>query len=284
MTDEEKKRRRISFYELGTHKYRLTLDGEIQVNTMNVKSTVSNNFVLQVKEVDETEAVIDLVTYDKEMIACTNPAFKEMFAVTRQLEKLYDEMTVRLSLEGEVLDIYSMDIFEEKWQRLKNENVPYFGESTDIEDFFKLNAENVSNKEFWINILNEQEFFFLFFQLGGYGQKYAYVKDIYRYNAFRNNKLKWEIVSSPYETDRATNRKRVDIEGWFNAGKSWLKESYGKMPMLADVKLDPHFAIDAFYVFDYNTGWISEAGITIEEIVHPSILFHKMNYKLSLIS
>lgn len=284
MTDEEKKRRRISFYEPGTHKYRLTLDGEMQINTMNVKSTVSNNYILQIKEVNEKDVIMDLVTYDKEMTDCSNPAFKEMFAVTRQLEKLYDEMTVRLSLDGEVLDIYNMDTFKEKWQRLRRENVPYFGESTDIEDFFKLNEKNISDKEFWINILNEQEFFFLFFQLSGYGHKYRYVKDIYRHNAFRNNKIKWEIISSPYEVNSSTGTKRVDLEGWFNAGKSWLKESYGKMPMFSDVKLEPHFAIDAFYVFDYNTGWINEAYITIEETAHPSVLFHKMNYRLNLIS
>lgn len=284
-TKEFKSRKHIRFYEYGDYqKYRVTLTGEMQVNNMNVINTVVNNFILRVKNISHDDIVkMELITYDKEMVATTNPAFKEMFAVTRQFEKLYDEVMVGVEMNGKVLSLYNMDTIQEKWTRLKNENIPYFNENTDIEEFFKINEANIANEKFWLNILNEQEFFFLFFSLAGYGHKFSHVQDIERSNAFKNGKIKWEIRATTSDNQSDDITKRVDIEGWFDFSKSWVQKTYGEMPFLKERKLTPKFQIEGYYVFDLETGWINRAEIYQEETVDKDILFHKMKYVIEKI-
>lgn len=283
--EELKRRKHISFYEYGGYgKYRVTLTGEMQVNNMNVINTVVNNFILNVKDISHDDIVkMELITYDKEMTATTHPAFKEMFAVTRQFEKLYDEIRVGVKMNGEVLSLYNMDTIQEKWKWLKNESIPYFNDNTDIEDFFKINESNISDEKFWLDILNEHEFFFLFFSLAGYGHKFSHVQDIYKSNAFKNGKIKWEIIARTSEEQSDAIFKRVNIKGWFDFSKRWIQKTYGEMPFLQERKLTPKFQIEGYYIFDLRTGWINRAEIYQEETVDKDILFHKMKYVIEKI-
>lgn len=147
--------RKIALQRGGIGKYRLTLKGEMQTYNMKVKNTVCTDFLLRMKDISTSDVVINIIVFRKEMIDCTNPAFKEMFSVTRQLEKLYDEIIIKISFEGKILDIYNMDRIIENWDRLKKENVQYFDSFTDISDFFRLNDEKVKDKEFWKEVLDE---------------------------------------------------------------------------------------------------------------------------------
>ncbi|MCX2430386.1 hypothetical protein [Pedobacter sp. GR22-10] len=63
------------------------------------------------------------------MILCNNQGFKEMFLVTRQLEKLYDEFEAVVNQSGEILEIKNIDFLQQKWKRIKNELVNYFDEA-----------------------------------------------------------------------------------------------------------------------------------------------------------
>lgn len=275
--------RKVALRRGGTGKYRLTLKGEMQTYNMKVKSTVCTDFLLRMKDISTSDVVINIIVFRKEMIDCTNPAFKEMFSVTRQLEKLYDEITIRISFEGKILDIYNMDRIIENWDRLKKENVQYFDSFTDISDFFRLNDEKVKDKEFWKEVLDEQEILFLLFQLPDYTLSFNHRKGMSRYNAFHSNSILWEIETAKADEQKDDSICTSKVTGLFNPGKEWVKKAYGSMPLLKDTNLSPKFNIYGHYNFDKETGWIEDGNVYMEEIVHSEKLWHKMDYNIQMI-
>lgn len=272
-------RKRLNFWETGMQKYKLVLEGEMQLNSMHTRNKVEDSIIFQVKDISENGVVLDYISYAKEMTDCTNEGFKEMFAVTRQFEKLYDELSLFVAYEGKVEAVKNIEQLKEKWLRIKKETVRYFNEPTDIESFFNLNDQTMNDASFWIKMLNEQEFLLLFFTLAGYGNRsFDYSKKLTRDNAFRTNAIEWNLYTEP--VDVSTELIRTEVKGNFSPSKDWLVKAYGQMPFFTGVPLQPNFVINASYVFSAKTGFIEQAEIYLEEAVHPGLLFHKMKYKI----
>lgn len=278
------KKRNLQFCKTGIIKYQLILEGEMQVNSMNVKTTVENKYLFHIKEIFDNAILLDLVSYDKEMTQTTQPTFKEMFTVTRQLEKLYDEFTALVSLEGKIKDIRNLKTLQEKWLRIKNEMVPYFNEGTNIEEFFGLNDQTIQSQDFWKQLLNEQEFFFLFFRLPGYRDKLNFSKKIEKDNAYRSGKILWNIqgqTENRYSEEQDIIQK---VSGTFIPGNAWLQKAYGKMPFLTGITFKESFKLKGEYHFDPQTGCIKKAQIYMEEVAHPAVLYHTMKFTLTQIN
>lgn len=275
--------KRFGFRKKGIQKYQVRLEGEMQVNSMNVKTVVENKYILQLKEIYENSVLIDLVSYDKEMVETSNPTFKEMFMVTRQLEKLYDEFTARVSHEGEILEIKNLSALQEKWLRIKKELVPYFNEGTNIEEFFSLNDQTMKSPDIWKQLLNEQEFLFLFFKLAGYGKKLNFSDTLVKENAYRSGKIAWDIQGyTPIEF--FSEVLNLSISGSFKPSTGWLDKAYGKMPFMNEISFQPSYQLQADYQIDSESGFIRKAHVYWEEIAHPSLVFHKMKFTITQIS
>lgn len=277
-TENEILRKTINFWKTGIQKYKITLVGELQINSMNTTSKVENNLIFHLKNIfDDGEILLNLISYDKEMISCNNQGFKEMFLVTRQLEKLYDEFEAVINQSGEIIEIKNLDFLQQKWKKIKNELVTYFNEGTDIESFFKLNDETMNNQSFWKQMLNEQEFFFLFFDLANYGHSFQRRKQIKRDNAFRSNQINWQM---DYEAKTNSDGITMSVNGFFKPDNKWLDQAYGKMPFLTGIPFTPNFKIEGEYKFDPVTGFIKEAYVNLEETVNSSLLYHKLKFQI----
>lgn len=277
-TENEILRKTINFWKTGIQKYKITLVGELQINSMNTTSKVENNLIFHLKNIfDDGEILLNLISYDKEMISCNNQGFKEMFLVTRQLEKLYDEFEAVINQSGEIIEIKNLDFLQQKWKKIKNELVTYFNEGTDIESFFKLNDETMNNQSFWKQMLNEQEFFFLFFDLANYGHSFQRRKQIKRDNAFRSNQINWQM---DYEAKTNSDGITMSVNGLFKPDNKWLDQAYGKMPFLTGIPFTPNFKIEGEYKFDPATGFIKEAYVNLEETVNSGLLYHKLKFQI----
>lgn len=277
-TEQAPLRKNINFWKTGIQKYKIKLVGTMQLNSMNTTTTVENNFIFHLKEIHQNgDVLLNLISYNKEMVACNNQGFKEMFLVTRQLEKLYDEFEAVINRDGEIQEIRNVDFLKDKWKKIKNELVNYFDEGTDIESFFRINDQTMDDQSFWRQMMNEQEFFFLFFNLANYGGSFNSNSRIKRDNAFRTNEIDWKI---DYRGMAEGNEITVSLDGAFSPERRWLDKAYGKMPFLTGMEFAPNFKIDGEYKFDSKSGFIKEANITLEETVIPTFLSHKLEFNI----
>lgn len=267
----------------GYQKYKVTLEGRMRINTMDVKTKIESKYIFHVKEISTSssmvgDSLVNLIAYDKTLLECSNQGFREMFAITSQFEKLYDEFEAVIDRDGKIKQIENVPLLIEKWMRIKQETIPYFNEGTDIQSFFSLNDETMQDAEVWKNMMNEQEFFFLFFVLPNY--KTSSRRTLKRDNAFRSGTIDWDIV---YTTKQMEGFVDVNVKGSYQAHLLWLKERYGKMPFFNDIDFQPNFSIDAQYLFDNKNGFIRDAWINVEETVHPRILAHQLKFRIEQI-
>ena len=54
--NENSYKENLSLWKEGTQKYKLTLVSEMQLNSLNIKNTVNTNIILQIKEINKTNA------------------------------------------------------------------------------------------------------------------------------------------------------------------------------------------------------------------------------------
>lgn len=279
---KENYRTSIDIWKTGSQKYILTLDSEMQLNSLNIKNTVATNIILQIKDIQKKEFILDILSYDKEMTSCNNEGIQQMFTVTRHFEKLYDEFKVVISKDGTLKSIENFNYLQNKWKKIKNDSLQYFDTETDIESFFNLDEKTVNDQDFWIKALNEQEILFLYFGLSGYGTKFSSVERLRRENAFKTGAIDWVLQkTAKQELHKAPFNIVQEVTGVFEPSKKWMKKGYGKMPFFEGIPFKEDFNIKGNYLFDAESGFIKQATITVNEIVHPSILFHKLKYTLT---
>lgn len=282
---EQTKNNHSFIWGTGLQKYKFTLVGEMQLNTMNVKNKVESSLIFHVKDFLNKYAdnglLINIITYDKQMVECSNPGFKEMFTVTRQFEKLYDEIEITIDEKGKLKSIENIQQLKEKWKQIKNDAITYFNDDTDIESFFKLNDATMDDEHLWKKIVTEQEMFFLFFELANHKTSFFRPKIIKRDNAYRNNLIDWLLSYTVKEYPDYTD---VSITGEFKPTKNWLQQSYGSIPFLTNIIFEPQFKIEGQYIFNKENGFIKEAYINIDETAHPQLLFHKLKFQIQSIN
>jgi len=287
LLSKKEKMKRLAFYETGVRKYKFTLEGEMGLNVMHSKTITESLWILQVQDIMNDGYIIELITYDVALKECDSEGFSQLFQVTRQFQKLYDEIKVKTDREGKLIKVLNPERLLERWKQIKNETVQYFNAGTNLDDFFAITDEDFSKPDILYKIINEVEFFFIYLQTGGYGQKFNpfTYREIRRDNAFRTGVIEWDMeFMAKYEVKPESPLGKIKVNSKFEPNKKWLEKAYGEMPFIKVEDLKPDFTLNGEYIFDNRSGWIKKAVLNINEIVHPSQLFHKMKYSIEEIS
>ena len=284
VTTRKERMKRLQFMTTGTKKYKFTLEGEMGLNVMCSKTKTETSWILQVQDILDSGYVIDLVAYDIVLKECNNEGFKELFQVTRQFQKLYDEIKVQTDYEGNLIKVLNQKRLIEKWKQIKSETIQYFNDDMNLNEFFAVNDEEFAKPEFLHKIIQEVEFFFLYLQSGGYGRKFGSwgnIKEIKRDNAFRTNAIAWDLeFSGEFEINPDSAYGNMDVESRFEPDKKWLQKAYGAIPFIKLDELRPDFSLKGKYIFYNKNGWLKKAELEVNEIVHPDQLYHKMKYRI----
>lgn len=277
----QKKMKRLSFLSTGTKKYKFTLEGEMKLNVMLSQTKTETSWLLQCKDISDDGYIFDLLSYDTVLKECNSDGFKELFLITNQFKKLYDEIKFQTDKEGKLLRVLNPEKLTEKWQRLKAETIQYFGDETTIDKFFAVNDEEFAKQDFLNKLINEVEFFMFYLQLAGYGKKFNSwaTGEIKKDNAFRTGVIIWDLsFSGKNEIIPGSPLGKVVTKGSFGPNKKWLEKAYGEIPFIKLEELEPQFTIEGNYTFYNKSGWLKSASIELNEVVHKNLLYHKMKY------
>lgn len=284
-TSKRERMKRLYFKSTGVKKYRFTIESEVLVANLHSKTTIENSWVLQIQKITDDGYILDLVTYDSTLKECNEQGMKELFQITRYFQKIYDEVKVSVYLDGTIKQVINQNQLIEKWKAMKFDSIQYFGDETNLDQYFAVNDETFSKPEFIKKLASEIEFFFIYMQLGGYGQKLNSYRELKRDNAFRTGEIIWDLdFTGKDEIETNSPLGEMNINGFFQPSKSWAKQAYGQVQFVNVDELKLDFNLKGKYTFYNDNGWLKEALLTLNEIIHPKLLFHKMNYKIQEIS
>lgn len=280
-TSKRERMKQLNFRSTGVKKYKFTLESEVIVGSLYSKTSVENSWILQVQKIMEDTHILDLVTYDVALKECNEQGMKELFQITRYFQKIYDEVKVLVNLDGTIKQVMNPEQLIEKWKTMKLDSIQYFGDETNLDQYFAVDDEAFSKPEFIKKLTSEIEFFLIYMQLGGYGHKFNSYGELKRDNAFRTGQITWDLnFSGKDEIETGSSLGEMNVTGIFQPGKNWTKQAYGQVQFLNIDEVKPDFNLKGKYIFYNNNGWLQKASLTMNEIVHPKLLFHKMNYKI----
>lgn len=275
--------KKLNFRKTGTKKYRFTLEGEAMLHSMRSQTKVEYSWMLNIQQINDDFYILNIITYDNELKYSNEQGLRELFYVTNMFQKIYDDIKVKVDLNGKVLQVLNSDTLVDRWKRFKHESIEYFGTKTNLEEYFAVSDDQFSDPNFLKMLVSKSEFFFIYLQAGGYNRKFNSFSnyELIRSNAFEKGDIKWLI--SYLGKDQIADKSHLGemkLEGGFIPNKKWLKDSYGELNFLDIDKLVPQFSMKGNYVFYNSNGWLKESVLEVNEIVDPKQLFHKLKYSI----
>lgn len=283
LKEEYVQQKKLNFRKTGTKKYRFTLEGEAMLHSMFSKTKVEYSWMLNVQQINDEFYILNIITYDNELKYSNEQGLQELFYVTNMFQKIYDDIKVKVDLNGKVLQVLNSDTLIDRWKRFKHESIKYFGTETNLEEYFAVTDEQFADPNFLKTLVSKSEFFFVYLQAGGYNRKFNSFSnyELIRSNAFEKGDIKWLISYSG--KDQIASKSHIGemkLDGSFVPNKKWLKDSYGELNFLDVDKLDAKFSIKGNYVFHNSNGWLKESVLDVNEIVDSKQLFHKLKYTI----
>lgn len=264
-------------------KYKVNLKGDITFGSFTNTTEAETEWILSVREIyNDNSAMIELISFDTEVLNSKNEGFRELSIIANQFKKLSQEVVCIINKEGKIVKLINLDYIRERWNRLKNEMITVGGEMTDIEIFFKINNENFSSDQVLTELVNQLEFFKLYFN-GLYGTKIPNGEWRKSENAFKTNTLEYEVNYNITE-DQSLNQLRVQFKSCdYFINKKWIEKTYGGFPQFVNLDFcDPKYNIEGNYLFDKRTGLLNEATFIWEEFAS-HLLKAKTEYQITKI-
>ncbi|MFT3936538.1 MAG: hypothetical protein QM726_23130 [Chitinophagaceae bacterium] len=269
--------------DLGMKKYTLTQDGEIQLGSFSAKNTTLNRWAINKKAKQQDKSVIiELFTLESAFKGEVNEVFKSTEAVNKVFKQIYNELEVSVNSYGELSRVLNHKQMKDKWINLKKELVTIESQKLPFDQILKLNDNIFDNYQLLHNVVSANEFFSIFCNCI-YGKNPPFSSSRKSRNLLSTGEIQFNYQTElTHEDDK---NYKIAISG----NPEQISDSK-KMELYKEFKfLDPYLKAlkpvhiyKAEYVVDKKSGWIQNAKIRAEEIVHPGLLYSSMDFKLEI--
>lgn len=277
-------KKRIEFKKPFTEKYRLTVTSNIQTGNMPIKSKAIIRWEVKVKSINDDYINIEIITLDNELIEYNNPLVKSMADMNKVFAGMWSELDLVVDRDYKLVKIKNLALLEEKWERIKSEIKNILNKEPElISSVINLNDKNFENPEVIANLIQNNEFFLMYFH-HVFGSGYHSIsKRVRSKNIFNTALIDWEYKVDKISTND-DNLYLFQVEGYLstNLNRSWVKESYKMFTHLDLDKIQPVMTEIGKYWIDAETGKIIKAYLEKKEIAHPQILHGFIRYDLRL--
>lgn len=264
--------------------YDLTIEMESKMINSHLTSQTKLRHDFNVISCNEEEIECRLVLLDIFLEKSNNDLIKEVAQLTAAFNRMFNELHLKISQKGKVLDILNLDIILSKWNQTKEEMKIAVANNDELKKLIALNDSLFTNPEKLKSAVQANEFLSIFF-----GQYFDQPipnskKTILGKNLFSTANIDWkyEFSSSPTLHSKVAEvsigTKAVPSStfsfGFNNAAYSQFKES------LDINKLSPQLSEIAEHKIFYPSGQVLEARIKKLEIAHEKELYMKLDYSL----
>lgn len=273
---------RIAFKQSFTEKYKLEVTSNIKTGNMLIDSKVEIRWEVKVKSISENRINFELLTLDNQLIEYNNPLVKTMFDMNQVFSKIYSELDLIVNGNYKLIEIKNADLLDIKWRRIKLDLQDMIAEEPKIiGEIINLNDKNFESPDLLKSIVQNNEFFLIYFH-HLYGNKVpAITKRITKKNIFNTAFVDWEYRNSK-QKEVSGEYADYEIEGFVetNLNLEWVKKYYASFSHLDLEKIEPVMTEEGLYRIDSDTGGIRHAILTRKEIAHPQLLHGTTKYEL----
>ncbi|OCA73867.1 hypothetical protein [Chryseobacterium arthrosphaerae] len=261
--------------------YELVIETNSKLIDNHMTSRTIMRYDFTVIRCNENEIECRLILLDLFLDQSNNDLVKEIAQVTAAFNRMFNELHLKLSQKGEILQVLNMDLVLSKWQQTKAEMTAALSNNDELRKLIAVNDSLFTNKEKLAHTIQNSEFLHMYF-----GQVFNIelpkTKRITGANILNTANLEWDMNISeqagghPDDIHILVNTYPVRplSEGYLNA-------AYGQFKDRIDLDLlnFTMFQKEERYI-DRNTGKLKQAIVEkVEEIGHEQ-LYQKFSYQM----
>jgi hypothetical protein len=275
-------KKKVTFQEPFTEKYRLEITSGIRTGNVVIDSKVEIRWEVKVKSVLENEIHMELLTLDNQLLEYNNPLIKTMSEMNQIFSKMYTELDLVLDGKYRLIKIKNRDMLELKWRRIKQALENMIGEEPKLlGEIINLNDANFEKANLLDNIVQNNEFFMIYFH-HLYGSKTPSSSErIAKKNIFNTAIVEWEYWNTKQD-EKPGEYDEYHIKGFITTklNREWVKKHYAGFTHLNLNKTEPVMTEDGRYQIDVKTGKILRATLIRKEVADPQLLHGTTVYEL----
>ena len=265
--------------------YTLIIDSKVNAIESSIFSTIELRYDFQVLKIEKEFIEIRLLVLDNKIIEANNPMVKEIAQVSQVFGRMYNELHLKISENGTVLEVLNNDFILSKWNETKKEMEKYIAINPDLQQAISLNDTLFNTPEQVKKAIQANEFFSVYFG-HIYNVDLPNRKKVFGTNIFNTANLEWDVESESNAKLPSENLETVTILtnakpefplslGSFNAAYHQFKDKINIDP--AKVKI---FQQEE-HIIDYKTGKLKKASVEKVEDVVSEKLYHKFKFTMT---
>ncbi len=261
--------------------YELVIETNSKLIDNHMTSRTIMRYDFTVIRCNENEIECRLILLDLFLDQSNNDLVKEIAQVTAAFNRMFNELHLKLSQKGEILQLLNMDLVLSKWQQTKAEMTAALSNNDELRKLIAVNDSLFTNKEKLAHTIQNSEFLHMYF-----GQVFNIelpkTKRITGANILNTANLECDMNISeqagghPDDIHILVNTYPVRplSEGYLNAAYGQFKDRIN-----LDLLNFTMFQKEERYI-DRNTGKLKQAIVEkVEEIGHEQ-LYQKFSYQM----
>lgn len=135
------KNNKICINKTFNEQYTLFIDMDSTLVNASMQSKASARYDFSVTHVSENDFECRLVQLEHNLLESNNDFIKEISQITSSFNKMFNELHLKLSHKGEILDVLNLELIRAKWNQTKKEMREVIDTNEDLKKLFLLNDE-----------------------------------------------------------------------------------------------------------------------------------------------
>ncbi|WES98901.1 hypothetical protein P2W68_04635 [Chryseobacterium arthrosphaerae] len=261
--------------------YELVIETNSKLIDNHMTSRTIMRYDFTVIRCNENEIECRLILLDLFLDQSNNDLVKEIAQVTAAFNRMFNELHLKLSQKGEILQVLNMDLVLSKWQQTKAEMTAALSNNDELRKLIAVNDSLFTNKEKLAHTIQNSEFLHMYF-----GQVFNIelpkTKRITGANILNTANLEWDMNISeqagghPDDIHILVNTYPVRplSEGYLNAAYGQFKDRIN-----LDLLNFTMFQKEERYI-DRNTGKLKQSIVEKVEEIGQEQLYQRFSYQM----
>lgn len=264
--------------------YTIIVDMESMLINAYLKSKTEIRYDFTVLSTNEDYIECRLIQLDINIKESNSDLIKEIGQVTAAFNRMFNELHLRLTHQGKVIEILNIDLILDKWRETKVDMEKAAAGNPDVGKLISLNDSVFTNTEKIKTAIQSNEFFACYFGYA-YGVYFPSTKRIVGANIFNTANLEWNFLTEC--NSRVTNEHLQTVvvttkanprlplnEGFCNAAYHQFKDQILVQP--SNIKI---LQVEEKYI-EFQTGKLQKSYIQKTEEVYLDKLYYNIKYTL----
>ena len=264
--------------------YTLTVEMEAKLIDSFMTSYTKLRYDFTVINCNENQIECRIVLLDIHLEKSNNDLIKEVAQLTAAFNRMFNELHLKLSQKGEIIEVLNMDLIISKWEETKLEMKSVVANNDELRKLIAVNDALFTNKEKLKVAIQGNEFLQIYFG-HIYGVELPNTQKVAGTNIFNTANLVWNIICEPIAPLPTKDSQMVVVSTKASPqlplSNGFCNAAYHQFADKIELKdLRPKLGQFETRTIAYETGRLQEAEVEKLEIVDEKKLYNKLRYTL----